>query len=185
MLLLMFLLLSGYNKFDTLTSNFAGEQPIQESRWLDNRSKSLVTIPCLNLVKEYNKNMGGVDFLDSLIRRYKIRTRNKKWYRRIFYHLIGFPLVNSWILYCKHKKDENEKHLTWAEYRLEQAECLCKIGNQQPVNRGRQSTSLEKQIEEKKWSNIPCATSRCSNWWNKSLGYIQRHTHGRNQCVKN
>ena len=49
--------------------------------------------------------MGGVDLLDSLIGRYKIKIRTKKWYMRVWYHLIDISIVNAWLLY---RRVENE-----------------------------------------------------------------------------
>lgn len=41
--------------------------------------------------------MKGIDILDGLIWRYKIKM--KKWYMRLFHHLLDIILVNKWILY--------------------------------------------------------------------------------------
>lgn len=41
----------------------------------------------------------GMDLFDSLIRRHKIRLKSKKWYFRLFYHLIAADLVNAWLQY--------------------------------------------------------------------------------------
>jgi len=61
------------------------------------------------LISEYNKHMGGVDLLDSHIGRYKIRSRSRKWYIRLFYHLIDVSVVNSWLLIKRVKEQRNEK----------------------------------------------------------------------------
>ena len=124
------------NKIVTLVSSFTGEMPIHHVERVDKKLKKPVQVPCPNLVKEYNKHMGGVDFLDSLIGRYKIQMRTKKWYMRIFYHLLDLTLVNSWILYRKRNIERKEKYLSLAEFRMEVAECLCKIGYDRPLKRG-------------------------------------------------
>ncbi|KAL4126483.1 hypothetical protein QTP88_010705 [Uroleucon formosanum] len=45
--------------------------------------------------------MGGVDLMDSLIGWYRIIMRTKKWYKKIFYHLLDMTVVNSWLMYKK------------------------------------------------------------------------------------
>jgi hypothetical protein len=45
--------------------------------------------------------MGGVDLMDSLIGRYRIIMRSKKWYIKIFYHFLDMTVVNSWLMYKK------------------------------------------------------------------------------------
>lgn len=43
--------------------------------------------------------MGGVDLLDSFLGKYKIKIRTRKWYLRLFYHLLDVIVINSWLLY--------------------------------------------------------------------------------------
>jgi hypothetical protein len=65
-----------------------------------------VPIKCPNVVKHYNKHMGGVDLLDSLLGRHKNRTCSKKWYLRIFYHLLDVTAVNACLLYRRVRGDK-------------------------------------------------------------------------------
>ena len=73
------------NRIVNFLSSFAGGQPAYEvTRW----SKKLCRyeqVPCPNIVSRYNKHMGGVDLLDSLIGLYRSRLKSKKWYDRIFF----------------------------------------------------------------------------------------------------
>jgi len=79
------------NKAVTLLSTFAGSEPISEvSRW-NNKSKCRETVQCPNVIKVYNSHMGGVDLIDSLIGLYRTRIRSKKWYLRLFFHLLDMP----------------------------------------------------------------------------------------------
>ena len=43
--------------------------------------------------------MGGVDKADMMLSFYKSKHRSRKWYHRIFFHLVNLSIVNSWILY--------------------------------------------------------------------------------------
>ena len=77
------------NKLVTLLSTFAGQHPIHENtKRYDRKEKKNIIIMFPNVIKQYNKFMGGVDLIDSLLGRYKITLKSRKWYMRIFYHLI-------------------------------------------------------------------------------------------------
>jgi hypothetical protein len=43
--------------------------------------------------------MGGVDLLDSLLGLYRIHIRSKKWYHRLFFHMLDVIICNAWLLY--------------------------------------------------------------------------------------
>ncbi|CAK1592781.1 unnamed protein product [Parnassius mnemosyne] len=60
--------------------------------------------------------MGGVDLMDSFLGRNRIRMKSRKWYMRIFYHLLDLTVINSWVL-CKkveEKKGNHKKIMTLA-----------------------------------------------------------------------
>lgn len=81
--------------------------------------------------------MGGVDLLDGLIGRYKIRMRSKKWYMRLFYHLVDIAIINSWLLYRRVNRSRSEKSLPLAKFRADIANCLCNVGIPSSSKRGR------------------------------------------------
>lgn len=122
-----------------LLSSFCGELPKTAVRRFDKTEKKKIHTDCPKIVKEYNRHMGGVDLTDSLIGRYKIKLRSKKWYMRIFYHLLDLTMVNAWILYRKVNKVKGEtKVLPLCDFKAEVAECLCKTFTK-PTKRGRPS----------------------------------------------
>jgi len=43
--------------------------------------------------------MGGVNLMDGLIGRYKIRLMTRKWTSKVFFHLLDVAMVNAYILY--------------------------------------------------------------------------------------
>ena len=43
--------------------------------------------------------MGGVDKADMMLLLYKTKCRTRKWYHRIFIHLLHLAVVNSWVIY--------------------------------------------------------------------------------------
>ena len=54
------------NRSVTLLSDYTGAHPVTEFDMWDRKRKMITKVPCPAVVKEYNKNMGGVDLLDSL-----------------------------------------------------------------------------------------------------------------------
>ena len=87
------------NKIVELTSNYVGIEPVDAvDRW-SKKDGSRVDVPCPQIVKQYNKAMGGVDLADMLIALYRIPARTKRWYLKIFWHMVDIAKVNAWILY--------------------------------------------------------------------------------------
>lgn len=59
------------NKIITLLLEYAGAEPKTTIQRFDRWNKIRVDIKCPFIAKEYNRFMGGVDLLDSLIDKYK------------------------------------------------------------------------------------------------------------------
>lgn len=94
--------------------------------------------------------MGGVDLLDSLIGRSKIRMRSRKWYLRLFYHLLDLTVVNAWLLYRRVEAEKgNEKTKRLIEFKGEIAYSLTNAACVRKV-RGRPSSVLEHMFETKR-----------------------------------
>nr|CAH7726573.1 unnamed protein product [Callosobruchus chinensis] len=140
------------NKTVCLASTFCGTLPKGKAERYDKSQNKRIEIECPKIVKEYNKHMGGVDLMDSLIGRYRIKLKSRKWYFRLFYHLLDMTIVNAWLLYRRvNALQGNAKTLNLANFRIELAETLCKMGVHQN-SRGRRS-ELEKQIQAKQRSH--------------------------------
>ncbi|XP_047105233.1 piggyBac transposable element-derived protein 2-like [Schistocerca piceifrons] len=138
------------NKSVMLLSTLAGQQPIHEAGRYDKETKSRITIPCPQIIKLYNKHMGGVDLLDSIMGRHKILVKSRKWYIRLLYHLLDMGVVNSWLLYRRVAETKGiRRTMKLSEFRMEIAHCLCRSG-QTSAKRGRPSNELENQIQAKK-----------------------------------
>ncbi|XP_046980562.1 piggyBac transposable element-derived protein 1-like [Schistocerca americana] len=142
-----------YNKTVMLLSMFVGSDPVSNVKTNDRSRKEHIFVSCPKIVQTYNKHMGGVDLLDSLIGRYRIIMRSKKWYFRIFYHLVDVATINSWILYHRVNRIRNPvsqaEELQLANFRIELAETLLKIGLSSTTKRGRPSF-IEKPPAKKK-----------------------------------
>uniref|UniRef100_A0A8C3A2I5 PiggyBac transposable element-derived protein domain-containing protein n=1 Tax=Cyclopterus lumpus TaxID=8103 RepID=A0A8C3A2I5_CYCLU len=76
------------NRSVTILSDYTGAHPVTEVQRWDRKKKMLLKVPRPAVVKIYNKNMGGVDLLDSLIALYRTKIRLKKWYRRLVFHFL-------------------------------------------------------------------------------------------------
>ena len=50
-------------------------------------------------IKDYNEHMGGVDLSDQLIQYYQVLRKSKKWWKKLFFHLIDLAVVNSYLIY--------------------------------------------------------------------------------------
>jgi len=78
--------------------------------------------------------MGGVDLLDWLLGRHKIKMRSRKWYMRVFHNLLDVTVVNSWFLHkIIQKQKGNNSVLSMVKFREEHK--LCKIGTYTPKRR--------------------------------------------------
>ena len=113
------------NKAVNLLSTFMGTNPVNEVRCWSTSEKEFKMIKCPNIVKQYNKHMGGVDLLDSLLGLYKTRMKSKKWYHKIFFHLMDMTVINAWLLYRRCRNDNNIRLL---DFKISVAEALCRSG---------------------------------------------------------
>lgn len=111
-----------------LLSKFVSAHPISTVKRYDKTKLQHIDIDCPNIIKQYNMHMGGVDLTDSLIGRYRIKIKSRKWYMRIFYHLIDITVVNSWLLYKKISSVRKEIPMSLCDFRIDIAESLCRSG---------------------------------------------------------
>ena len=92
------------NNVVQLCSNFVGVCPMETTeRWVK-KHQTRKEIPCLQIVKAYNKSMGGIDLADMLISLYRVEVKTRRWYIKVFRHLVDVAKVNAWILYRRHYK---------------------------------------------------------------------------------
>lgn len=77
--------------------------------------------------------------------------RTKKWYLRLFYHLVDMAMINSWLLYKKCCEKRNQKNiLRLADFRAEVAYCLCHMGSSGESNKRGRPSEVENSIQAKK-----------------------------------
>ena len=131
------------NRPVTFLSSFVGAQPLTSARRWDRNAKVDKQIPCPQAVAVYNRHMGGVDLLDSLIGLYRCRIRSKKWYHRIFLHLCDLTIVNAWLLYKRvHRANSShEKVMRLHDFKHAVAEGLCYQGKSTASRQGQKKRS--------------------------------------------
>ena len=166
------------NKTVSLMSTLTGAKPISEVLRFDRSTRKQVTVKCPSLVKEYNKHMGGVDKLDSLFGRSHCKIKSRKWYFRIFYHLLDISAINSWLMFRK----VHASKMKLKDYRATVAETLCKIESCHSVKGGRSSSSdVEKQLVAKKkrgnFSHLPPKEVR-----QDAVAHWPKHANDRQRC---
>ena len=81
------------------------------------------------VIEDYNMYMGGVDKSDQLVTYYGFRRCSKKWWKRVFFHLIELAMVNAYILYCYNTPKREQ--LTHLRFRLAVASSL--LCDAQPI----------------------------------------------------
>lgn len=83
-------------------STYAGAHPEDTVKRYDRKLKEKIDVTRPFSIQEYNKFMGGVDnMMDKMIAHYPHGFKNKKWYLRVFFHLLNMAIINSWLLYRK------------------------------------------------------------------------------------
>jgi hypothetical protein len=153
------------NRAVTFLSTLVGSQPAGEvTRW-SKKDRCHEQIPSPKVVQVYNKHMGGVDLLDSLVGLYRIRIRSKKWYHRICFHLFDLTVVNAWLLYRRQLSVRRANSspgrmvaMRLHDFKAAVAQALCKEGVEFEANsrkRGRPSADTEAVI------GSPSAAKRC------------------------
>nr|CAH7744543.1 unnamed protein product [Callosobruchus chinensis] len=140
------------NKIVNTMSTYAGSEPKGEKRRFFKKENAHKMIPCPDSVLIYNRYMGGVDLLDSMLGFYRIKIRSKKYYLRIFFHFIDMVVVNSWLLARRAEKFD----MPLLDTKLAIADSLCKAGQLAKLNKvGRPSNANLQQLYENKRKKGP------------------------------
>lgn len=131
------------NKEVMLLSTFLGAEPYATVERWNRKTKKHDVLQCQNIITQYNKYMGGVDSLDTTSGRSKIRMKTRKFYMRLFNHILDLCIINAWVLYRRVQKQKGLKaKLTIIEFRIQLAVTLMKlVTSTVPTNRGRPSSN--------------------------------------------
>ena len=90
------------NNIVHIASNYIGVEPFGSVQRWSPKDKKRKSIQCPQLILRYNKGMEGVDKADMLISLYRINFKTRRWYIKIFWHLVDIANVNAWLLYRRH-----------------------------------------------------------------------------------
>nr|CAH7726963.1 unnamed protein product [Callosobruchus chinensis] len=135
------------NKIVSTLSSYIGSHPTGTKQRFFRSEKCHKNVECPQTILKYNEYMGGVDLLDSMLGYYRIKIRSKKWYLRIFFHLLDMCVVNSWLLWRK----QSDIYMPLADFKVAIADALCNTRKSTLTRkRGRPSTSLENAYLRKK-----------------------------------
>lgn len=94
------------------------------------------------VVREYNHCMGGIDLNDQLVALYRTDIGTKKFYFRLFIHMLDVCVVNSWLLYRRHQLQRGEEQqYTLLQFKLAIANTLIQYGQHVVLHRGRPSNA--------------------------------------------
>ncbi|XP_065671858.1 piggyBac transposable element-derived protein 3-like [Hydra vulgaris] len=134
------------NRGVILVSTYAGIAPLGKISRYDRVTKKRIDVDCPDVVKLYNKCMGGVDLLDMLIALYRNPVRSKKWYHRMIFHLLDTIVVQAWNTYRRDARlsgiPDPRKIIKLQTFKYQIALCLTRE-NKVPTKRGRPSIDVD------------------------------------------
>ncbi|XP_050503041.1 piggyBac transposable element-derived protein 1-like [Diabrotica virgifera virgifera] len=109
------------------------------------KEKTFVEVDVPQIIKEYNRRMGGVDSMDSIMGRYHIRAKTRDAMTRLFYHLVDMAATNAYFLYRRIQAERSndssdidigeEKLMDLPDFRDEIAAGLCACQDKRTVGR--------------------------------------------------
>uniref|UniRef100_W5MWM0 PiggyBac transposable element-derived protein domain-containing protein n=1 Tax=Lepisosteus oculatus TaxID=7918 RepID=W5MWM0_LEPOC len=73
--------------------------PVGEVKRSSKKKGRQISVPCPQIVEEYNHRLGGVGLADMLIALYGTPAKSHRWYLCIFWQLTDIVVNNSWLLY--------------------------------------------------------------------------------------
>lgn len=124
-----------------LTVEFSRDGKIALTKWFDNKAVYLasnclqaeptdivhrrirgsgqrLSIPRPNVVRKYNKCMGGVDHLDQMLAYYRIFRKSRNWTLRVAMHFVDFAVATCWMLYRRECAALDERPMDLLSFRI-------------------------------------------------------------------
>ncbi|KAK9680994.1 DDE Tnp 1-like zinc-ribbon [Popillia japonica] len=129
------------------------------------------------VVVDYNYTMGGVDRLDQHLRNYQIaKTRGKKYYKKIFFHLLDLAVFNSFVLYQK-----NGGRMSNLDYRTELVEQMIRKYHSStiPKKRGRPNQIGALRLTERHFPDFVPSTEKKSVRYRRCAVCSQKRVRGK------
>ncbi|XP_060840869.1 piggyBac transposable element-derived protein 3-like [Rhopalosiphum padi] len=119
------------NKPIYLCSNIVTSGEVDKVKRWDRKKKEYVYIERPEIVRHYNKTMGGVDKHDQLVSFYRCFIKSKKWTLRMVSHAFDMAVSNSWLEYvedAKKLKVPKKEIMDLLNFRMRLAEELIYVG---------------------------------------------------------
>lgn len=105
------------------------------------------------IIIDYNHTMGGVDRSDQELSYYEtIRKQQKKYYKKIFRHLMDKALFNAFVIYKKISKNSKKSFL---DFRLEIIEEIFEKNLQHPSRQNQGEANISRLVDRHFISHIP------------------------------
>ena len=148
------------NKCVNIWSAYGNPNDVHEVKRLDRSKKESIIIKCPEVVRNYNKSMGGVNLCDMVISLYRTNIKTKRWYIKILFHCGGISKVNAWNLYrrhCAQLRKPKKLQLTLLQFRIEIAGGFTRAGHPVRIT-GRPSKpqSIEPTTPTKRKNSYTC-----------------------------
>lgn len=163
------------NRSVHLISTYSGTEPMGEIKRYDRKEKKFIMVPCPAIISEYNKFMGGIDLMDSLVALFKYVFKSARYYMYIWHHMLHVTLVNAWLLYRRDCKMLNTDVMPLKEFQLDVADSLIKINC--PVGRPSLLRQLIPQRRNKRRSTSPVTMVRADD-----VGHFPIYHDKRSRC---
>jgi hypothetical protein len=119
-------------------------RPAIAQRWraawapqLNRLKRQIVDVEIINVAKDYNDNMNGVDLADQLRGSFNPQIRTRKWWHRFFWWSVTTAISNAYIMYKTHlatlnatTPHPNLKIFSHADFQVRLAEELIAAGHE-------------------------------------------------------
>ncbi|KAG0431254.1 PiggyBac transposable element-derived protein 4 [Dictyocoela muelleri] len=107
------------------------------STFMNFENRILFEKKCLEkplMIKDYDKNMGGVDKYDQMLKSYYNERKNIKWTNKFAIYLMNMMIHNSYIIY-KHFNSENDKVKKHLDFRKKIISCLIEDSSEHKIKK--------------------------------------------------
>ena len=107
-----------------LGSNYIGVEPITTLQRWDKETRCKVDVKAPQIISPYNKHMGGVDTMDTLVALHPIPFRSKRLYFRMIWRILDIMIINSWIIMNSCRNGTNHRSFRLFHFKSEVARFL-------------------------------------------------------------
>ncbi|KAK4320953.1 hypothetical protein Pmani_008208 [Petrolisthes manimaculis] len=146
------------NKVVTLLSSDAGIEPKSSVQRYDRKNKDKKEVTCPDVIKKYNRRIGGIDKSDMLTHLYNTPMKARRWYIKLFGYAIDLCVCNAWVLCKRDCESLGNRSMPLKQFRLDISHfmrCTKDLGSRAT----RKSRSLSLQVDLPKRGQRTCVPS--------------------------